>query len=219
MLYPVTLIADSGVNQAIEAVDQFLYSAHQSGSSQRNFRWRIKQPDPRLQLALCQSPPTLEPTVGQRKTGKLSFRVSCSTPSPWSLYLFATVEQRTTTWESVVPIERDEMLTRSQLKPRDLWYTSLPGGLITSADQIVGKIARHTLQPGKAIREKSLRDALLVRKGHLLRATINTPGFTVGTQVIALEEGVRGETIKVKNAKTEKLMTAVIDATGQVTLQ
>ncbi len=216
MLYPATLIANSGVKQAIEAVEGFLANSY--GSSESNFRWRVKQPDHRLLLSACESPPDLEPPSDLKKMGKISFKVSCPSPTPWSIYLSTTVHQRVSTWESIVPISRDEVIHRSHLEKRDRWYTSLPSGLITSADQIVGKVARQNILPGDPIREKCLRDAILVRKGHLVRANITTPGFSVGTQVIALEEGARGETIQVRNAKTEKLMTAVVDGAGRVTL-
>ena len=217
ILYPATSVANSGVQQAIEAVEGFLANSYDSSES--NFRWQVKPPDHRLLLTECESPPGLEPPADLKKMGKISFKVSCPSPTPWSIYLSTTVHQRVPTWESVVPISRDEVVHRSHLEKRDRWYTSPPSGLITSANQIVGKVARQNIFPGDPIREKSLRDAILVRKGHLLRANITTPGFSVGTQVIAQEQGALGETIKVRNAKTEKLMTAVVAGAGQVTLR
>ncbi len=83
-------------------------------------------------------------------------------------------------------------------------------------DKIIGMQARQPLQLGKVIKQRQLRRPLLVLKGQRHSAAVQLPGFMITAEVIALEDGADGDTIKVRNAKTEKLLWAKVGDNGHL---
>ena len=219
-LTPVQTQADqprTGVAQAVKAAHNQLASAYQ----QQNSRTRItvKSPDSRLQLNTCAHIPETSALAAPLKWGKVSIKVSCNQPQQWSIYLSATTLQPIVLWNVIQNIQRDAIIRRTDINQSENWLATAPPGAIQNPEMIVGMQARQSIQPNQVIKERYLRQPITIQKGHRLTAAVKQPGFSISTQVIALQDGAKGDTIKVENSKTGKLLFARINPQGRLVIE
>jgi len=82
-----------------------------------------------------------------------------------------------------------------------------------------GKIAAARLAPGAVIRPTQVaapKLALVVRRNQTVVMRIEGPGFTITALGLALQNGRPGESIKVRNIDSNRVLTAVVAADGTV---
>ncbi len=77
-------------------------------------------------------------------------------------------------------------------------------------------LALQTIQAGEVIKQRLLKKPILVHKGQRVSAAVEQRGFRLTTEVVPLEDGANGDTIKVRNAVTEKLLWARITPAGDL---
>lgn len=94
--------------------------------------------------------------------------------------------------------------------------TSAAYPVIATTDDLVGRVARRTLLPGKLIARVAIGDPELVNRGTIVRAVLDTGGLEMRTSVVALQAGSLGSVIQVRNVDSGKVITGVVQADGTV---
>jgi len=215
LIVPTTVWAEpNGIDQALNAAQQRLATAHSAQAD--NVRITVKRPDSRLTLKTCSHPPEAQPTNSLPKSGKVTVKVHCTAPSEWSIYLPAEVLYRVELWTSRNNIDRGAIVAATDIEKNLRWLTHPPAGAMQNPEKIIGMEARHSIRAGSVIKQRLLQRPLIIRKGHRLSVAVQQRGFRLSTEVIALEDGADGDTIKVRNAKTEKLLWAKIGREGNL---
>ena len=210
----ITGAETSGVDQALAAAQLQLETTYNAPAD--DIRIAVKRPDTRLTLKTCSHLPNTQINQPSTKFGKVTVKVHCEAPAEWSIYLPAEVHRRVKTLTSSRNIDRGAIITAADIEENFRWLTRPLAGAMQDEKIIIGMQARHTIQTGSVFKQRLLRRPQIVHKGHRFSVTVKEPGFTLATDVIALEDGADGDTIKVKNAKTEKLLWAKISRTGHV---
>ena len=94
---------------------------------------------------------------------------------------------------------------------------STPGGpFAISRDEIVGKAATRTLLPGRPISLRAVDNPRLVRNGHEVRLLYVDGGLTIMTTGSALQDGVVGDIVKVRNLDSGVTVGGEVRADGAV---
>lgn len=88
--------------------------------------------------------------------------------------------------------------------------------VIASPVEMVGKVARRTLLPGKLIARNAIGEAEIVVRGTIVRAILSNEALTMKTSVVALQAGGLGAIIQVRNIDSGKIITGVVQADGTV---
>ena len=117
------------------------------------------------------------------------------------------------TQEVVTParsIARNEVISAQDLRITQVPMTPRSQQVITRAEDVVGKRAKRSLQPNAAIRPTEIEDRPLVQKGETVLILIEAGGLKVTAMGQALEQGLRGETIRIKNITSERELRAVV---------
>jgi flagella basal body P-ring formation protein FlgA len=94
--------------------------------------------------------------------------------------------------------------------------TSAAYPVVATAGEIVGKVARRTLLPGKLIARVAVGEPDIVGRGTIVRAVLSTGGLQMRTAVVALQAGGLGAVIQVRNVDSGKVITGVVQADGTV---
>ena len=94
--------------------------------------------------------------------------------------------------------------------------TSVAYPVVASAGELVGKVARRTLLPGKLIARVAVGEPDIVNRGTIVRAVLSTAGLEMRTTVVALQSGALGAAIQVRNVDSGKVITGVVQADGTV---
>jgi len=102
--------------------------------------------DPRMQLAACAEPQAFF-MPGARAWGKTTVGVRCVAPSPWTIYVQASVSVIGDYLASAVPLAQGQNIEASQLVTLKGDLTMLPAGIATELTQVVGRSANISLPP------------------------------------------------------------------------
>jgi flagellar basal body P-ring formation protein FlgA len=81
---------------------------------------------------------------------------------------------------------------------------------------VVGKMARRTLLPGAAIPISGLEAPRLVSNGHEVQLVYSESGLVIVTTGSALQDGVAGEIIKVRNTDSGVTVSGAVQPDGTV---
>jgi len=94
--------------------------------------------------------------------------------------------------------------------------TSAAYPVVATVDELVGKVARRTLLPGKLIARTAIGEPELVSRGTIVRAVLSTGSLQMRTSVVALQGGGLGSVIQVRNVDSGKVITGVVQQDGTV---
>ncbi len=89
---------------------------------------------------------------------------------------------------------------------------------ITDPKQLIGLSPRNGISPNRPIHSAEVSAPLVVKRGDLVEMAYNTPYIHIKTTGIALEDGAKGATIRVKNQKSQLAVSARVEAAGRVTV-
>ncbi len=115
-------------------------------------------------------------------------------------------------------IRKGSVIRDSDIEIRKIVGAGLPQYVLRERTSIVGKAARFSLRPGIAIRKSDVRPPLLVRRGELVTMEIRTPYILITARGRALDNGARGETVRLRNTQSKKILEATIVGPGRVSV-
>lgn len=180
------------------------------------FEVRVGNLDPRLRLARCSD--ALEPFLpaGRRLAGNVSVGVRCGGTHPWTVY----VPARIAVYRDVVmlnrPIARGERIAREDVSLERRETSRIGQGYIARVEEIVGLQARRSLSAGTTPRASMLAQPTLIRRGEQVVLLARVGALEVRTAGQALVDGSRGQVIRVRNARSSKVVEGVVVAQGVV---
>jgi flagella basal body P-ring formation protein FlgA len=122
-----------------------------------------------------------------------------------------------------VPVLTARVLPGEVIQAEDVeWARSrldrVSGSVVLDPSQIVGKTPRRPLRAGEPIRNNDLETALTIRKGSLVTMVLQSPQMVLTVSGRALEDGAEGQLIQVANAKSDRIVHAVVQDANTVTV-
>jgi flagella basal body P-ring formation protein FlgA len=94
---------------------------------------------------------------------------------------------------------------------------SRPGmAFLSDPGSIVDMEVTRDVRPGEALRAVDVRPAVLVRRGEPVTLEVGqAPGLSIRARLESLQDGRRGETIKLINRESGKVLTGVVTGVNQ----
>ncbi len=92
----------------------------------------------------------------------------------------------------------------------------LKQGYFTDINNLVGLVCKRNIAADSPISPVNIEQEKLVHKGEQVSITVKSQNLTVSMDGIALDEGVFGETIKVKNSSSKKVIERKVSGLKQV---
>jgi len=86
----------------------------------------------------------------------------------------------------------------------------------TVREAVVGKVARRVLPAGHAIPINALREPWVFKEGERISIVFAAGGLSIEATGIALEPGITGKFISVRNSDTGIVVRGVVQASGRV---
>jgi len=110
-----------------------------------------------------------------------------------------------------------ETITHASLQDAKLKRGSkLTVDMAASPEEIVGKVTRRTLLPGRTIPLAALRESFLVENGTPVEVRFVSGGMTIATTAVPLQDGAAGDMIKIRNMDSGTTFMGVVLADGTV---
>ncbi|EJM95444.1 flagellar basal body P-ring formation chaperone FlgA [Herbaspirillum sp. YR522] len=155
--------------------------------------------DTRLNLAACLEPQAFMPN-GARLWGKTTVGVKCVAPSPWTVYLRASVQVISDYLVAAVPLSQGHTITAGDLTRVRGDLSTLPAGIMTDESQAVGRISVMAVRAGTPLRSDLIRSQRVVQQGQSVRVVSNGPGFQISTEARALTNATEGQMAQARTA-------------------
>ena len=219
LIMPLPAHADEKM-QSHEAIENAVYrhiNERISGNN-TNIEIELSSIDKRLRLQQCDEP--LETTVrgvGVLR-GRIAVAVKCNSPKPWKFYLGATVRQFGNTVVAKQGIPRGTVLSRNDVRLHYTELTQLRQGYYQSIDDVIGMVAKRTLNAENPITPSAVNRKRLVNRGDKVTIRAVLAGIEVRMVGEALANGANGERISVKNLSSNRIINAVVISQGIVSV-
>jgi len=109
-----------------------------------------------------------------------------------------------------------EIIRNQDIKWIEIRSKQTGRNVITNETDLVGMSAKRGLRMGVPIRISEVGHPVLVVKGSLVVMTLIMPQMRLTSQGKAMENGIDGDTIRVLNTQSNKVVQATVTSSGQV---
>ena len=160
---------------------------------------KVGQVDPRTSLAACPAPEAFQ-QPGARAWGKTTVGVRCTAPSPWTVYIQATVHVMADYVAAAVPLAQGQPVDATQLVMMKGDIAAMPNGIITDMAQAIGRTPTASLQAGTPLRLDTLKSRPVIQQGQAVRLVSKGANFSVSAEAKAINNAGEGQ---VAQARTQ----------------
>ncbi|HAX91985.1 MAG TPA: flagella basal body P-ring formation protein FlgA [Rhodospirillaceae bacterium] len=121
----------------------------------------------------------------------------------------------------MVPVLAKHLTAGTVVGARDLMLVSVGQeqigiDVLTAESAIIGQELRHDHAEGQFVRTRDVAPPRLVTRGALVTLRVETPLMQITTQGRALQDGAKGDVIRVTNTQSNRVIEGVIEADGIV---
>lgn len=201
-------------------VQQFLQSQHLPTLQQRypkgEFTMSVSNIDPRLTLPSCNEPMQFKLHGNRRDYGHLTVRARCAGEKPWTIYVSANVEVKTAVVVSTRPLQRGEIIQTSMVELQQRSLNGLGQYFFENLDDVLGKQVMHSTSGQRVIRGNMLDDAIAIKRGDKVTIIAKNEALAVKMNGTALSDGQKGEQIRVRNNRSQRIIKAEVLGSGEV---
>jgi flagellar basal body P-ring formation protein FlgA len=122
-----------------------------------------------------------------------------------------------------VPVLRENLSAGTIIGMKDIDYIeiaqrTLKTGIILNANKLTGMTPRRIINAGAPIDPANLEAPRLVERGDLVTMVFNEKGLQLTAQGKAMEDGAKGDRIRVTNSSSNKTVMAEVTDSKEVTL-
>lgn len=141
-----------------------------------------------------------------------------------ALFIAGAIPAVATTSRAVLPVVSigvypGDTLTAEMVLDRELVVRAVAlRSFAATRDAVVGKVARRALAAGQPIPLQSLRDPHAFKEGQSVTIVYGDGGLMIQGVAVALEPGVVGQQVRMRNAETGITVRGTVRGDGTVTM-
>ena len=167
-------------------------------------------------LPTCQQAVAIEPASQTgRPWGRQLYRLSCPQPA-WELSGRVDLSLQLPVLVARHDLPKNHLLQLEDLQPKAMEVSRLIRDFTTNPADLLGRKTVRRVRVGQLLEASQLQAALLVHKGDLVLIRAGSDGFAATMQGEALEEGGKGDGIKVRNSSSGRIVQGWIVEKGVV---
>lgn len=120
---------------------------------------------------------------------------------------------------AVVPtatIYPGEIIGAGRVTEVEVTNPNLLGGYAERAGDVIGKVSKKTLVPGRTIQVSNLRDPYTITRGTTVRLTFSLSGMVISAAGTPLQDAMIGDVIRVRNLDSGITVSGTVMADGTV---
>ncbi|MEZ5548062.1 MAG: flagellar basal body P-ring formation chaperone FlgA [Pseudomonadales bacterium] len=177
--------------------------------------FQLSQIDPRLRLADCGAPITVDLGTG-KLLGRVTAKVECKSPSPWTIYVPLTIQVFKKVVTIRAPATAGKLLEHNDLQLSEQEVSSLTQGYFTQIKQVSNKLLKRSITMNGVITPRMIEEPKVVKKGDEVMIVATKGALSVRSPGVALSDGRVGQQISVKNSATKRIVKARVKRKGLV---
>ncbi len=107
-------------------------------------------------------------------------------------------------------IENGRIIRPSDIETITIKEKNFSKGMIVDANKLVGMTAKRMLIAGRPIKEMEIMAPQMIERGQIVTLSLNSGTMNISTKVKALENGAKGDVIRVVNLSSNKSLQAIV---------
>jgi len=148
-------------------------------------------------------------------TKRTNYEISCNEPK-WKSYAPVTQSIMIPAIKTITPINRGQVISKANTAVGEVDLSSLRGHVFTKKNPPYGQVASRNLRTNTFITANLTTPPTLVKKGNVVLITARSGSIIVRMNGVALENGVKGQQIRVKNTSSERIIYAKVVTDSEV---
>ncbi|WP_421855633.1 flagellar basal body P-ring formation chaperone FlgA [Marinomonas sp.] len=148
-------------------------------------------------------------------TKRTSYEISCESPT-WKSYIPVTQSITIPAIKTITPINRGQIITKSNTDIGEVDISNLRGHIYTKKSPPYGLVASRNLRINTFITDDLTTPPTLVKKGDSVLITASSGTIIVRMNGVALENGVKGQQIRIKNTSSGRIIYAKVVTDSEV---
>lgn len=211
---PVTTQTQQATTTAEQQIREQLIQAATNRWPQASVTVDLALVPERLHLSHCDK---LKITPrGNRLYGRIPISIRCSQPKPWQLFVQAQVEVELPVLTVTTNISRGHKLKASDLTYASRKLQDLRPQFITDRTHALGYLSTRALNAEGVVYSNALKQPVTVPKGQRVAIAGGQGIIRIAAQGEALEAGMQGDQIKVRNVQSGREVHAWVVGPGRV---
>ena len=200
------------LRQINQKVKDFLTA--QSAGSPGKAEITITPMEQSTRLDYCPNPEAFFPP-NSSAWGRTTVGVRCGQPKPWTVYVQANVSIIANYVVSANPLGQGQIISANDLQLQKGDLTTLPTGIFTEINRVVGTSPKMSLTAGAVIKQEMLKMPPVIQQGQGVRVSSKGTGFSITIEGQALNAAAEGEIVKVR-VSNGSVVTGIAKKDGQV---
>ena len=143
----------------------------------------------------------------------VNIKISCDDTAPWKIYLSAKVQITKAVLVAISTINRGDTLNEDNVALNFLPVNQLRGNKLDDPTLVFGAKAKKRIAKGRAISKSSF---CLICKGDFVTIIAASDSFNIKTQGMALSSGNVNDQIRVRNTRSNKIISPRVKNARQV---
>lgn len=172
--------------------------------------------DPRLRLTRCNRPLDAELLGQQRNSPNITVTVKCHGDKPWSVHVPVRSSTFAAIYVAARPLPRGVAIQPSDLLQERRETSQLRNGYFAAAERVLGRIPKRSLPQGAAITPGDLEQNRIIQRGHRVTIIASSGAISVQMPGKALDDAAEGESVKVENLSSRRVIEATALRPGVV---
>lgn len=172
--------------------------------------------DARLRLAECNQPLDTFSPYSRHGLGRTTVGVRCNGDSPWTLYVQLKISAEASVVTLARSLPRGAVLRSEDLILKTLKLTSFQTPYVNDPVNAIGKKLKRALAAGTALTASIIELPKTIRRGDQVVIVSGGKGLQVRMMGEALEDGVVGERVRIRNMNSKKEVEGRVQADGSV---
>lgn len=198
------------------AVAKHLESRHDAGPSGQ-VQIEVSRLDPRLRLADCDIPLTVDANEAQpNRGGRVTAEVRCEGRTPWRIFVPAQVREIRPLVVAARPLSRGTLLTESHLEVSREDINQQHRGYLVDPAAAIGKVTRRQIGRGAILTPSDLETPQVLRRGDRVTLISGRPGFTVTARGEVLSAAGLGDRVRVRNLNSKRVVEGIVESENEV---
>lgn len=174
--------------------------------------------DPRLNLKACAEEklelfnPYQTPMLSTNTMG-----VKClEEENHWTLYVPIKINVLKTVLVAKRVLIKGKRINSDDIYQVEMDTQKLKQGYFTDSRELIGLICKHDISPDSPLNPYNIELAKLVHRGDQVTIVANNESLSVSMDGIAMSEGVLGESVRVKNLSSKRVIEAQVSGNKTV---
>jgi flagella basal body P-ring formation protein FlgA len=204
--------------QPLESIERaaMVFLEQQHAGAPTPPRVTVGRIDPRLRLSLCGTAPEAFIPPGQKVVGTTTVGVRCEAPSPWTVYVQATVALMQPVLVLRRPLPRGTVLGAADVDMVEKDVARLTIGYLTDLKDVDGMVLRRSVSAGAVLHPGLVQHPVSIRRGERVTILGQIGGIEVRMEGQALADGAKGDIIQVRNLSSGRAIEGVVVGPGVV---